>query len=107
METLRNANTLVARNFFIRRAKTDSDRMLEASAEKLLLVMGNESLKKELAALQALDDSRKKQNEELKEKVKRQDDAIIEMQRELNSKEETIEGLREEVAKGVDNTKKD
>ena len=39
--------------------------------------------------------------------MKRQDDAIIEMQRELNSKEETIEGLREEVAKGVDNTKKD
>ena len=77
---------LVAGGMLLQRAKAESDCMLEASAEKLRLVMENESLKKELAALQTLDDSRKKQNEVLLEKVKRQDDAITEMQKELTSK---------------------
>ena len=77
---------LVAGGMLLRRAKAESDRMLEASAEKLRLVMENESLKKELEALQTLDDSRKKKNEVLLEKVKRQDDAITKMQKELTSK---------------------
>ena len=49
--------------------------------------------------LQTLDDSRRQHNEELEERVKRQDIAIAEMQKELDSKEATIEGLMQEVAK--------
>ena len=63
------------------------------------MVVENEKLKKELAVLQTLDDSRRKQNEDLEERAKRQDIAIAEMQKELDSKEATIEGLRQEVAK--------
>ena len=73
--------------------------MLEGSAERLWLVVENEKLKKELAVLQTLDDSRRKQNEDLEERAKRQDIAIAKMQKELDSKEATIEGLRQEVAK--------
>ena len=68
--------------------------------------MENEKLKKELAVLQALNDSRKKQNEELEERARRHDVVVAEMQKELDSKEATIEGLRQEVAKGVDSSKK-
>ena len=55
-----NAKALVAGRVLLRRAKAESDKMLEASVERLRLVVENEKLKKELAALQALDDSRKK-----------------------------------------------
>ena len=60
----------------------------------------------EIATLQNLEDFRKKQNEELEEKVRRQDIAIAEAQKELDSREETIEGLRQEIVKGVDSVKK-
>ena len=56
--------------------------------------------------LQNLEDLCKKQNEELEENVRRQDIAIAEAQKELDSRDETIEGLRQEIAKGVDNVKK-
>ena len=55
-----NAKALVAWRVLLRRAKAESDKWLEASAVKLRLVVENEKLKKELVALQALDDSRKK-----------------------------------------------
>ena len=92
-------HALVAGRMLLRRAKVESDKMLEGSAERLRLVVENKKLKKELAVLQTLDDSRRKQNEELEERAKRQDIAIAEMQKELDSKEATIEGLRQEVAK--------
>ena len=80
--------------------------MLEGSAERLRLVVENEKLKKELAVLQTLDDSRRKQNEELEERAKHHVIVVAEMQKELDLKEATIEGLRQEVAKGVDSAKK-
>ena len=52
------AQALVAGNILLRRAKAESDKMLEGSAERLHLVVENEKLKKELAVLQALNDSR-------------------------------------------------
>ena len=52
------------------------------------------------------DRSWKKQDDELEERARRQDIVVAEMQKELDSKEATIEGLRQEVAKGVDNSKK-
>ena len=100
-----NAKALVAGRVLLRRAKVESDKRLEASAEKLRLVEENERLKKELAVLQALNDSRKKQNEELEERARRHDIVVAEMQKELDTKEATIEGLRQEVVKGVDNAK--
>ena len=84
----------------------ESDRVLEGSAERLKLVVENERLKKEVATLQNLDDLRGKQNDELEEKVRRQDIVIAEMQKELDSRELTIEGLRQEIVKGVDSEKK-
>ena len=97
---------LVAGGMLLRKAKTESDRMLYSSAERLGLVVDNERLKKVVATLQNLEDLWGKQNEELEEKVRRQDVAIAEMQKELDSREATIEGLRQEVVKGVDNSKK-
>jgi len=64
-----NAKALVAGRVLLRRAKAESDRMLEGSAERLKLVVENEHLKKEVATLPNLDDLRGKQNEELEEKV--------------------------------------
>jgi hypothetical protein len=64
-----NAKALVAGRVLLRRAKAESDRMLEGSAERLKLVVENERLKKEVATLLNLDDLRGKQNEELEEKV--------------------------------------
>ena len=64
-----NAKALVAGRVLLRRAKAESDRMLEGSAERLELVVENERLKKEVATLPNLDDLRGKQNEELEEKV--------------------------------------
>ena len=64
-----NAKALVAGRVLLRRAKAESDRMLEGSAERLKLVVENERLKKEVATLPNLDDLRGKQNEELEEKV--------------------------------------
>ena len=101
-----NAKALVAGRVLLRRAKTESDKMLEGSAERMKLVAKNERLRKEITTLQNLDDLRGKQNDELEEKVRRQDIVIAEMQKELDSREATIEGLRQEVVKGVDNTKK-
>jgi len=69
------------------------------------LVEENERLKKELSLLQALDDSRKKQNEELEERARRHDTVVNEMQKELDSKDATIEGLRQEIVKSVDKAK--
>ena len=60
---------LVAGGVLLRRAKAESDRMLDFSAERLKLVVENERLKKEVAMLHNLDDLRGKQNEELEEKV--------------------------------------
>ena len=101
-----NAKALVAGKVLLRRAKAESDKMLEGSAERMKLVDENKRLKKEIATLQNLEDLRKKQNEELEEKVRRQDIAIAEVQKELDSRERTIEGLRQEIVKGVDNLKK-
>ena len=64
-----NAKALVAGRVLLRRAKAESDRMLEGSAERLKLVVENERLKKEVATLPNLDDLHGKQNEELEEKV--------------------------------------
>ena len=64
-----NAKALVAGRVLLRRAKAESDRMLEGSAERLKLVVENEHLKKEVATLPNLDDLHGKQNEELEEKV--------------------------------------
>jgi len=100
------AQALVAGGMLLRRAKAESDRMLDFSAERLRLVVENKRLKKEVATLQSLEDLRGKQNEELEEKVEHLDVALAEMQKELDSREATIEGLRQEVVKGVDNTKK-
>ena len=101
-----NAKALVAGKVLLRRAKAESDKMLEGSAERMKLMAENERLKKEVAMLQNLEDLCKKQIEELEEKVKHQDIAIAEAQKELDSRDETIEGLRQEIAKGVDNVKK-
>ena len=73
------AKALVARRVLLRGAKAESDKMLEGSAERLRLVVENEKLKKELAVLQALNDSRKKQNEKLEERARRHDVVIAEM----------------------------
>ena len=73
-----NAKALVAGKVLLRRAKAESDKMLEGSAEKMKLMAENERLKKEVAMLQNLEDLCKKQNEELEEKVRRQDIAIAE-----------------------------
>ena len=51
-----NAKALVAGRVLLRRAKAESDRMLEGSAERLKLVVENERLKKEVAMLSNLDD---------------------------------------------------
>ena len=64
-----NAKALVAGRVLLRRAKAESDRTLEGSAERLKLVVENERLKKEVATLPNLDDLHGKQNEELEEKV--------------------------------------
>jgi DNA segregation ATPase FtsK/SpoIIIE-like protein len=80
--------------------------MLEASAEKVRLVEENERLKKDLSLLQALDDSRKKLNEELEERARRHDIVVNKMQKELDSKEATIKGLRQEIEKSVDKARK-
>jgi len=64
-----NAKALVAGRVLLRRAKAESDRMLEGSVERLKLVVENECLKKEVAMLSNLDDLHGKQNEELEEKV--------------------------------------
>ena len=101
-----NAKALVAGRVLLKRAKMESDKMLKGAVERLRLTVENEELNKELAALQALDDSRQKQNEDLKERARRRDVVVAEMQKEIDSKEETIEGLRQEIAKGVDNAKK-
>ena len=60
---------LVAGGMLLRKAKTESDRMLYSSAERLGLVVDNERLKKVVATLQNLEDLWGKQNEELEEKV--------------------------------------
>ena len=73
-----NAEALVAGKVLLRRAKAESDKMLEGSAERMKLMAENERLKKEVAMLQNLEDLCKKQNEELEEKVRRQDIAIAE-----------------------------
>ena len=83
----------MAGRVLLRRAKAESDKMLEGSAERLKLVTENERLKKEVATLQTLDDLRKKQIEELEEKVRCQDIALAEAQKELDSREDTIAGL--------------
>ncbi|XP_039793045.1 uncharacterized protein LOC120659034 isoform X1 [Panicum virgatum] len=101
-----NAKALVAGGVLLRRVKAESDKRLEAAAEQLHLTVENEKLKKEIAVLQALDDLRKKQNEELEERARRHDTVVSEMQKELDSKEATIEGLRQEIVKSVDNAKK-
>jgi len=101
-----NAKALVAGRVLLRRAKAESDKMLEGSAERLKLVTENDRLKKEIAILQNLNDLRKKQIEELEEKVRGQDIAIAEAQKELDLREETIEGLRQEIVKGIDSVKK-
>ena len=101
-----NAKALVAGKVLLRRAKAEPDKMLEGSAERMKLMAENERLKKEVATLQNFEDLHKKQNGELKEKVRHQDIAIAEAQKELDSREETIEGLRQEIVKGVDSVKK-
>ena len=88
-----NAKALVAGRVLLQRAKSESDGVLKASAVRLNLVAENERLKKEIATLQNLDDLRKKQNEELEKMVRRQDITLAEAQKELDSREETIEGL--------------
>jgi hypothetical protein len=65
-----NAKALVAGRVLLRRAKAESDKMLEGSTERLKLVTENDRLKKEIAILQNLDDLRKKQIEDLEEKVR-------------------------------------
>ena len=74
-----NAKALVAGRVLLKRAKMESDKMLKGAVERLRLTVENEELKKELAALQALDDSRQKQNEELKERARRHDVVVAEM----------------------------
>ena len=100
-----NAKALVAGRVLLRRAKTESDMMLEGSAERMWLAAENECLRSEIVTLQNLDDLRKKQNEDLEEKVKRQDVVIDEAQKELDLRERTIEGLRQEIVKAVDHAK--
>jgi hypothetical protein len=90
-----NAKALVAGRVLLRRAKTESDKMLEGSAKIMKLAAENERLRNEIVTLQNLNDLRKKQNEELEEKVRGQDVAIEEAQKELDSREKTIEGLRQ------------
>ena len=101
-----NAKAFLAGRVLLKRAKVESDKMLEGSAERLCLVEENERLKKELSLLQTLEDSRKKQNEELEERARRHDIVVNEMQKELASKEATIEGLRQEIEKSVDKARK-
>ena len=55
-----NAKALVAGRVLLKRAKMESDKMLEGSAKRLKLVVENERLKKEAATLQNLDDLHKK-----------------------------------------------
>ena len=55
-----NAKTFLAGRVLLKRAKMESDKMLEGSAERLKLVVENERLKKEAATLQNLDDLHKK-----------------------------------------------
>ena len=55
-----NAKALLAGRVLLKRAKMESDKMLEGSAERLKLVVENERLKKEAATLQNLDDLHKK-----------------------------------------------
>ena len=74
-----NAKDFLAGRVLLKRAKMESDKMLEGAVERLRLTVENEELKKELAALQALDDSRQKQNEELKERARRHDVVVAEM----------------------------
>ena len=100
-----NAKAFLAGRVLLKRAKMESDKVLEGSAERLRLVEENERLKKELSLLQALDDSRKKQNEELEERARCHDTVVNEMQKELDSKDATIEGLRQEIVKSVDKAK--
>ena len=85
-----NAKAFLAGRVLLKRAKMESDKVLEGSAERLRLVEENERLKKELSLLQALDDSRKKQNEELEERARRHDTVVNEMRKDLDSKEATI-----------------
>ena len=101
-----NAKDFLAGRVLLKRAKTESDKMLEGFAEILCLVEENERLKKELSLLQTLEDSQKKQNEELEERARRHDIVVNEMQKELASKEATIEGLRQEIEKSVDKARK-
>ena len=82
-----NAKALVAGRVLLRRVKTESDMMLEGSAERMRLAAENERLRSEIVTLQNLDDLRKKQNEDLEEKVKRQDVVIDEAQKELDLRE--------------------
>ena len=77
------AQAHIAGGMLLRRAKAESDRMLDFSAERLGLVVENERLKKEVATLQSLEDLHGKQNEELEEKVEHLDVALAEMQKEL------------------------
>ena len=53
-----NAKAFMAGRVLLRRAKAESDKMLEGSAERVKLVTENERLKKEVATLQTLDDLR-------------------------------------------------
>ena len=64
-----NAKAFLVGRVLLKRAKVESDKMLEGFAERLRLVEENERLKKELSLLQTLEDSRKKQNEELYERA--------------------------------------
>ncbi|XP_039805127.1 uncharacterized protein LOC120669437 [Panicum virgatum] len=100
-----NAKAFLAGRVLLKRVKMESDKVLEGSAERLRLVEENERMKKELSLLQALDDSRKKQNEELEERARRHDTVVNEMQKDLDSKEATIEGLRQEIVQSVDKAK--
>jgi len=101
-----NAKAFLARRVLLKRAKVESNRMLKGSAERLRLAEENERLKKELSLLQTLDESRKKQNEELEERARRHDIVVKEMQKELDLREATIEGLRQEIEKSVDKARK-
>ena len=85
-----NAKAFLAGRVLLKRVKMESDKVLEGSAERLRLVEENERLKKELSLLQALDESRKKQNEELEERARRHDTVVNEMRKDLDSKEATI-----------------
>ena len=55
-----NAKAFLVGRVLLKRAKVESDKMLEGSAERMKLVDENERLKKEIATLQNLEDFRKK-----------------------------------------------